>query len=254
MIIQLLAAVLALAGLFLLLRTLWLRSGLTLRQTWTTVGVALLIAVLVGLAATGRLNWLVAAAVALVPLVRRGLGLLRLVPVLNYLFPGWHRRFQRPGDRGSASPDPSGSAYATTETAHLKMSLHQTTGHIDGEVLTGPHRGRFLSELSHADLIGLHGAYEDPDTVRLLETYLDRAWPDWRRDAGVGSNGSGETPRGGSMGRRQALEVLGLDDTASDRDILEAHRRLIQKLHPDRGGSTYLAATLNEAKHVLLDG
>jgi DnaJ-class molecular chaperone len=55
------------------------------------------------------------------------------------------------------------------------------------------------------------------------------------------------------MDRRHALEVLGLDDTANEQDIIDAHRRLMQKLHPDRGGSNYLAATLNEAKRTLLN-
>lgn len=249
MIIQLLAAVLALTGLFLLLRTLWLRSGLTPRQTWMTVAAALAIVALVALAATGRLNWLVAAAVALVPLARRAFGLLRLVPVLNHLFPGWHRRF-RPS--GAQAAGPAGAGYATTETPHLRMSLHQSTGHIDGEVLVGPQRGRLLSELDHADLIALYHGFEDPDTTRLLETYLDRTWPEWRSSAGPGTNGDGTGSPGGGMDRRQALEVLGLDPSATDQDIIDAHRRLIQRLHPDRGGSTFLAATLNEAKRVLL--
>ena len=54
------------------------------------------------------------------------------------------------------------------------------------------------------------------------------------------------------MDEGQALAVLGLDDAASKDDILAAHRRLMQKLHPDRGGTDYLAATLNKAKDVLL--
>lgn len=55
------------------------------------------------------------------------------------------------------------------------------------------------------------------------------------------------------MTRAQALEILGLGGEASREEIQAAHRRLIQKLHPDRGGSKYLAQQLNEAKARLLD-
>lgn len=244
MIVQLLAALLALAGLYLLLRSLWLRSNLSARQTWLTGGTALIVVLLIGLAATGRLHWLVAAGAALLPLLRRGLGLLRVLPLINQLFPGWQQRHRRHGPDSA----PAGSDYATTETAHLRMSLHHPSGHIDGEVLGGAHQGRLLSELSRAEVVGLHGTFDDQDSKRLLETYLDRTWPDWR----AASSGTGAPAADSAMNRQRALEVLGLDDTASEQDIIDAHRRLMQKLHPDRGGSNYLAATLNEAKNALL--
>lgn len=53
------------------------------------------------------------------------------------------------------------------------------------------------------------------------------------------------------MTEAQALEILGLDESASWEDVIEAHRRLMQKLHPDRGGSTWMAARLNAAKDLL---
>jgi hypothetical protein len=124
------------------------------------------------------------------------------------------------------------------------MTLHHASGHIDGEIRQGPHRGRFLSELQLSELVGLLGEFEDYDSQRLLETYLDRAHPTWRSRQRDGATEP-------ALSRREALEMLGLTDGASRDDIVAAHRRLIQRLHPDRGGSTYLAALLNRAKDLL---
>jgi curved DNA-binding protein CbpA len=56
------------------------------------------------------------------------------------------------------------------------------------------------------------------------------------------------------MSRAEALKVLGLQDGASADDVRAAHRRLMLQNHPDKGGTDYIAAKINEAKDVLLAG
>ncbi len=124
-------------------------------RTLLTLAAATLVVALALLAVTGRLHWLAPVIAAALPFLRRGLGLLRYVPLFRSLF-------------------------------------------------TRPAAGR--------------GA-----------------------------------PGASGMSRDQALEVLGLTGQPSRQEILDAHRRLIQKLHPDRGGSNYLAQQLNDAKRRLLE-
>jgi hypothetical protein len=89
---------------------------------------------------------------------------------------------------------------------------------------------------------------------------LFRTVPPWHRPdfgaGGAGGNREQGQERGGppktSMSRAEALKVLGLQEGASEADIRAAHRRLILQTHPDKGGTNYLAAKINEAKDVLL--
>ena len=55
-----------------------------------------------------------------------------------------------------------------------------------------------------------------------------------------------------SMTEEQAYNILGLENTATQEDIIDAHRRLMQKIHPDRGGTDFLASQINQAKDLLL--
>jgi hypothetical protein len=75
-----------------------------------------------------------------------------------------------------------------------------------------------------------------------------------RSSAGHGTGSAerpGAPPRPGRMSRREALEVLGLDERATREDVQREYKRLVKRLHPDLGGSTYLTAKLNEARDVL---
>jgi hypothetical protein len=241
-ILYLLGAVLAGFALLILGRAFWIRAGLT----WARVALALAIAGVtfgvIVLAVTGKISWLFAAIAGLVAFGSRLLSLLSVLPVLNKLFPNWHRRFRRGGPGAHARTN--GGDYATIETPELRMTLHHGSGHMDGEILFGAERGRFLSELDGRRLATVLAAMQDPESKRLLTAYLERLHG--------GAYTTQEPPAQSGMSREQALDVLGLRDGALREEIVTAHRRLIQKLHPDRGGSSYLAAQLNEAKRVLL--
>ena len=243
MILALIAGLLVLTVAVVLLRSLWIRMGLTTRQTVATVGAALVIIAIVGLTITGRLNWIATGLVAVVAMARwLGAGT-RLALWL---------RSMRGGAPSSSGPGPRvnpGSTGGTTatESPYFRMTLHHATGHMDGQIKQGRHEDRFLSELSLTELVALIAEVHDHDSQNLLEAYLDHHYPDWRSNQRGDTKGS--TP---TMDRREALEALGLQDGASRDEIVAAHRRLIQRLHPDRGGSTYLAALLNRAKEVLI--
>ena len=142
-------------------------------------------------------------------------------------------------------------------TEHLEVQLDHATGQIRGRVLKGTFAGRDLESLAPAETAQLWQdcRFADPQSAQILEAYLDRAHPTWREDMTRAEQTRAERPGAapaGGMTRARALEVLGLSEGASEDAIRRAHRDLMMKLHPDHGGSTYIAAQINEAKAVLL--
>lgn len=148
-----------------------------------------------------------------------------------------------------------GGPGSSVETALLSMRLDHATGEVDGRVRTGAFAGQELSRMALGDLLALlqTAQVEDPSSVPLLEAYLDRRTPDWRDHARARTeNGGGGTAAPGAMDERTALEILGLQPGADEAEIKAAHRRLMARLHPDHGGSSYLASQLNRARDVLM--
>ena len=158
----LLAGLVAIVAFVVLFRLFWLSAKPNPATGIITLAALALVAALGLLAATGRLHWLAAVGAALLPFLRRSLGLLRYMPFLGRLFAQY--RQQRGGEQ---------------------------------------------------------------------------------RTGGAGAGRAG-------MSADQALAVLGLEPNPSRQQVIDAHRRLMAKIHPDKGGSTYLAQQLNEAKRVLL--
>ncbi|MYE12292.1 MAG: molecular chaperone DnaJ [Gammaproteobacteria bacterium] len=246
MILTILAAVLAGAAFVLLVRVYWAKAQPSRSSVVLTTAAIVLVAGLAVLAATGRLHWLAALGAAVFPFLRRGFSLLRFLPLLSRVAPLAGQAFA--GRQAHAASAGAGPQSSEVETAELRMTLHHDSGQMDGEILAGPFEGRRLSTLGLDELRSLRAALTDGDSVRLLDSYLERQHPGWD-DTGESTPGE---PADGQMNEARALEVLGLEAGATEEDVIEAHRRLIQRLHPDRGGSTFLAATLNEAKRVLL--
>jgi hypothetical protein len=163
---------------------------------------------------------------------------------------GWmlkNRSAGRFGERGGRR--------STVRSAMFEMELDHDTGEMDGQVLTGPGEGRWLSSLSDEELITLHAATaQDGESAALLEAYLDRRMPRWREHAQADHDpGHGRPSGSGPMTKQEAYQILGLEPGAAPQQVREAHRRLMKRVHPDSGGSTFLASKINEAKDVLLD-
>lgn len=200
--------------------------------------------ILVGLAATGRLNWVFALLGALLPFVQRVFALLSYVPLIQRLY----RQFQP----SQAAP----GQQSKVETRFLRLILDHDSGAMSGQVLSGQFSGKNLDQLSLEQLLQLLAECrsEDSESAQLLEAYLERTHgEEWRAVAEAqpktANPGSGFSEK---MSESEAYEILGLEPGASAEHIKSAHRRLMQRLHPDRGGSTYLAWKINQAKALLL--
>lgn len=159
--------------------------------------------------------------------------------------PGSGGRWQVPGQGQAAD------ATSRVVTDFLEMELERDTGAMRGRVLKGVFAGRDIERMAPAELALLWQdcRFGDPPSAQLVEAYLDRRHPSWREDM---ARAEQETGAGGQLTPEEALEILGLKPGASADEIRRAHRELMKRFHPDRGGSAYLAAKINEAKDLLL--
>ena len=192
--------------------------------------------------ANGRLVWALAALPALLPWFFR----LRAVARAAKTFARMRHA------QGNWAAGTGGSS--DVKTRFLHMWLDHETGIMSGKVIDGPYKGWRLNDMGVSDLVKLLQQCErdDPESSRVIAAYLDRTYPDWRESGESKSEAGGSASSLGVMDRAQALKVLGLAEGATANDIKEAHRRLISGMHPDHGGSDFLAAQINQAKDVLL--
>lgn len=231
----------AVAVLYLLFR--WM-SQQSARVRWQVFAVSLA-AILLLLVLSGRAHWIAALFAAILPFLRGLLALAGNWPLIKRLLGGM--------GAAQAGQSPGAGQKSTVESQFVRMSLDHDSGEINGKVLKGQFAGKMLDQLDLDDLMILLGECQvDEESVALLQAYLDRVYEDsWHDRAGSQSRQQESTPSA-EMSRAEALQILDLPPDASKQDIIEAHRRLMQKLHPDRGGSAYLAAKINMAKDLLL--
>ena len=153
---------------------------------------------------------------------------------------------------GKAQRKPGGRSRIVSR--FIEMELDLDSGAMRGRIVAGRLAGRDLDACGPADLAALHReAAADPDSRSLLEAYLDRRAPGWREDSQEdAATGTREGRRTNAMTQEEAYQVLGVQPGADAEAIRRAHRSLMKKLHPDQGGSTYLATRVNEARDLLL--
>ncbi|KAA6183406.1 molecular chaperone DnaJ [Thiohalocapsa marina] len=222
---------------------------------WGGIGLVMLAAL------SGRLNPIFAALAAAVPVLMRLLHLMRMLPMLQQVLRalGLGGLVPPPGTTGGPGGTAGAGRGSSIRTRYLDMTLEHDSGRMDGRVREGPFAGRALSELELPQLLRMLELYQesDPRSASVLVAYLDREHGDaWRDAAGAGvgddAHAGAAAQAGHAMGRDEALAILGLGPDADAEAIRAAHRRLMQKFHPDRGGSDYLAARINAAKALLL--
>ena len=208
------------------------------RAEYIKIGIGAAVVAVVILTLAGKMHWIGAALTGLLVLARQLLPtLIRLFPMLSSL-------------RGQAAGAGAGQS-STVMTDILRMHLDHDSGELSGEVLKGHFKDWRLDEMNEEQLRQLlaYCQAEDAESVQLLDSYLNQRFGDASQfDAGQGQAYADSST---GMSRQEALDILGLEEGASQEEIVAAHRKLMQKLHPDRGGNDYLAAKINQAKDLL---
>ncbi len=172
-----------------------------------------------------------------IPIGAAGLGMLGWGPLRDVAFGGVS------GATGRVS---------RVKAPFIEMELDHDSGRMTGQIVSGRYQGVALDTLDVPALVTFMSEI-DSESSALIAAYLDRRNPRWREHGdGGAAAGQGHTPSTGKMTEQEAEQILGVAQGATADDIRRAHRLLMKKLHPDQGGSTYLAARVNEAKEVLL--
>ena len=242
-------AVIGFGAFLLLCKLLWSSQGPSKNTRIVIIASLILIVVLGTFVLLARIPWFVAAGTMLLPFVRIFVNLIRAA--ISFLFFKQFLGIVRgvTGSFSSANAAPPENSDSETQTMELAMKLNHQTGTMTGTVLAGVFEGSDLDSLSDDDLLTVYRTLQEEESKRLLEAYVARHRPHLNET----TNEANEQTDGDEMSLKRAADILGVKINANKDDIVAAHRRLMDKLHPDKGGSSYLAAELNAAKKVMLD-
>tara|TARA_B100000700_G_C14858805_1_gene767618 strand:+ start:239 stop:982 length:744 start_codon:yes stop_codon:yes gene_type:complete len=228
---------------FFLLRKLLAKKNLSVRSFFIVYGMTLIGISVLFLALTGRLHPLFAIIGASLPFLTRIIGLVMRGVQFASVFRNVNAMFN---SSSGSSPD-----HSEIRTEYLHMRLDHASGKMEGIVLRGTFETQNLSKMSLDDIRQfLEEIKSDADSLNLMHAYLERERSDWNETRAEGDGGA-DVAFSSEMSETQALEILGLSEGASKEEVITAHKRLMQRVHPDRGGSTYLAAKINAAKDLL---
>ena len=234
MIIRLLLIIALIAVVWVIIKQLRSSEGEARKKLLFKYGLAIAAIALIFLAITGRIHWVGAIIGALIPILRQALPLLfRALPFL--------RQVRQQANAGQTQQ----GQYNETVTETLKVRVFLANQQLSGEVIKGPFAGRSLDQLalSQLEMLLQYCQQNDPASAKLLAGFIaQRFGNDWQK-----SSSQSDT-----MTEEEAYALLGISPGAGKDTITQAHRKLMQKVHPDRGGNDYLASKINQAKDLLL--
>ena len=235
-----------LVGLIFLMRSYILMNPSKVKKYLIYILILFLTVFFVFLSITGRLGAAFGVLVAIFAFGRRVFGFLSIIRWLK----SFNDKFGKDNKKES---DLHNQTKSYVQTKYLNMTLDHNTGHLDGKFIIGKYKDRFLSDLSLMDLIDIRqDIFEDADSVGLLESYLDRSYKGWK-DKYKTDNDATSTHKNTSMNVDEAEEILGVKKSVSEEEIKKAYKALMNQFHPDKGGSSYLASKINQAKDILLN-
>lgn len=242
-------AVIGFGAFLLLCKLLWSSQGPSKNTRIIMIASLILVAVLGTFVLLARIPWFVAAGTMLLPFVRVIVNLMRAA--ISFLFLKQFLGLARgvTGSFSTANAVPPENSDSETQTTELAMKLDHPTGSMTGTVLGGEFEGCDLDSLSDEDLLKVYRTLREEESKRLLEAYVARHRPHLNET----TKEANEQTDGDEMSLKRAADILGVSIDANKEEIIAAHRRLMDRLHPDKGGSSYLAAELNAAKKVMLD-
>ena len=246
-------AVVTVFAFMLLMKILWTKSKPKLSTSMIMITSVVFVGSLVVLIATGRVHWIAATGTAILPFLRRGFSLLRYAPIAARMWQTVGRGSPFTGSFGGMASSSTDSAPNVSEatTEDIRMTLEHASGEMSGSVLVGKYANRMLESLNETEIVELYNSVGN-ESKRLLTAYIQRYHPNLGSSEPDAEN-QANVDHSDSITPDRARRILGVGEEATREEIIDAHRRLMQKNHPDRGGSEYIASEINQAKQVLLD-